>query len=203
MSVNPSSHVKALDKLIWEINSWGDYEQSESSEEYFPDPIEKGDPVHAAVVVLQAYYPRNHLPKPAGALDAWVNLAKYSRQHGEGTREEQCGKAEKGAKDLYAWAISEIERLRRDGKGNAECWITITEAERLSGISKGTISRAANNGKIETNGEKKRARRLNNESFTQWALKRAESPVKPREDFDNVIREAEEAKRKRDTRSSN
>jgi excisionase family DNA binding protein len=53
-------------------------------------------------------------------------------------------------------------------------WMTVAEAARITGIDNATISRAATNGKIKSNGKSRRQRRLDSASLNQWLLKRDE-----------------------------
>jgi hypothetical protein len=112
-------HLKALERARDELDGWGDYEESESSQEHFPEAI-TGDknpddaphPIWLAIVNLQDFYPKNRLPKLTGALDAWINLLKYSRGHGAGDRIAQRDLAATNASILREWVCGEIERLK-------------------------------------------------------------------------------------------
>jgi hypothetical protein len=107
--------ISALEAVRNELDSWGDYEQSESSVENFPEAITNDEvptvephPLWLAMVRLQNYYPKNRLPKLQGALDAWVELCKYSRQHGAEDQIAQRDKAVNAAATLRKWVCLEL-----------------------------------------------------------------------------------------------
>ena len=52
-------------------------------------------------------------------------------------------------------------------------WITVSEAERISGINRGVISRAVDQNEIGNKGKEGRERRLDPSSFSQWVLNRS------------------------------
>jgi hypothetical protein len=105
-------HRKALERVLDELDSWADFPQSESSEEYFPAAIEQGHPLWLTIVALQRFYPKNRLPKLGGAFDAWAKLCKYSRQHGGEDRYTQRDRAVEAAEVLRRWACGEEARVR-------------------------------------------------------------------------------------------
>jgi hypothetical protein len=74
-------------------------------------------------------------------------------------------------------------------------WLTVSEAARICQINKGTISRAANAGELQTNGKTGRLRRLSGNSFLQWS--RNKSPVEPHVPPDEVKQLAQEVRQKR------
>ncbi len=109
--------LAALKTVRDELDSWGDFEQSEPTREYFPEPITddktpgtEPHPLWLAVVALQRFYPKNRLPKLAGALDAWADLCKYSRQHGDDDRLTQRDEAVEAARILRQWVTDEEAR---------------------------------------------------------------------------------------------
>jgi hypothetical protein len=56
-------------------------------------------------------------------------------------------------------------------------WITLAEAERISGINRGVISRAVDAGALASNGQKGRGKRkIDAAAFTLWQLQRAQRP---------------------------
>jgi hypothetical protein len=59
-------------------------------------------------------------------------------------------------------------RQRKDGG-----WLTVAEAAQISGINKGIISRAVDDGDLKSNGKKLRARRIDGTDFNRWQLARA------------------------------
>jgi hypothetical protein len=75
--------------------------------------------------------------------------------------------------NLLCAEIANAAKREWQSAANSAVWITISEAEKLSGVNKGTISRAAKNGEITTNGRTGRELRVDNGSFSQWALKRS------------------------------
>jgi hypothetical protein len=58
--------------------------------------------------------------------------------------------------------------------GACSHWLTLTQAEKISCVNRGTISRAADRGEIRGNGEKGSGRRLDLLDFVRWRLERAE-----------------------------
>ncbi|HBO45841.1 MAG TPA: hypothetical protein DD670_18340 [Planctomycetaceae bacterium] len=113
-----ASWLHALEVVRDELDSWGDFEQSEITEEYFPDPITGNKtpgvdphPVWLAIVELERFYPKERLPKPSVALDAWADLCKYSREHGSEDRVTQRDKAVNSARILRQWVCDEIVRI--------------------------------------------------------------------------------------------
>jgi hypothetical protein len=116
-----NAHLQAIHSLRDELDAWGDFEQSESTQEYHPDPIDNDSnpnirthPVWLAVVKLQEFYPKRRLPKITGALDAWANLCKYSRQHGTEDRVTQRDKAIESAEILRRWVCDEETRIKAE-----------------------------------------------------------------------------------------
>jgi len=61
----------------------------------------------------------------------------------------------------------------KDEEADEGDWLTISEAERISGINRGTISRALDAGSLKGNGKAGRARRINGNDFIRWQLERA------------------------------
>jgi hypothetical protein len=56
-------------------------------------------------------------------------------------------------------------------------WLSLAEAERLSGINQGTISKAVENGELISNGSKgKGKRKVDSADFNRWCLARSEKP---------------------------
>jgi hypothetical protein len=56
-------------------------------------------------------------------------------------------------------------------------WLTLAEAERISGINRGVISRAVDAGALASNGQKGRGKRkIDAAAFTRWQLQRAQRP---------------------------
>jgi hypothetical protein len=92
---------------------------------------------------------------------------------------------------------AEADKLEVDGGADdADNWIKVSEAQRISGVNKGVISRAADAGEIKTNGKSRRDRRLDAGSFSQWIVKRspgAESTPDPQ----TVVERAKAERRKR------
>lgn len=52
-------------------------------------------------------------------------------------------------------------------------WITVTQASRISGINVGVISRAVDEGAIQSNGLKGKQRQIDSADFNRWQLDRA------------------------------
>jgi hypothetical protein len=85
-----------------------------------------------------------------------------SRKHGldflaQAAQEDQPNERQETARQL-----AEVDTPSEDR------WIRIIEAERMSDINRGTISRAANNGEILDNGLRDRGRRIDVVSFWRW-----------------------------------
>jgi len=68
------------------------------------------------------------------------------------------------------------DRVVRASAGRSEGWITLSDAEALSGINRGTLSRDCNV-KIETNGEDGPARRIAVASLVQYCRDRRKADV--------------------------
>ena len=73
----------------------------------------------------------------------------------------------------------------KGGDQTSSNWMTISEAESISGINRGVISRAANAEDFMTNGETGRDRRIDRADFTRWQQKRAAKP-EPRETSQSI-----------------
>jgi len=73
-------------------------------------------------------------------------------------------------------------------------WIKITEAERVSAINKGVISRAADRGDIKSNDKKGPERRIDGISFLQWVLQRAEEPSQPNANHEELSTKVQESR---------
>ncbi len=65
-------------------------------------------------------------------------------------------------------------------EGNREqtvCWLSLADAERLSGVNQGVISRAVDRGEIKSNNQKGRGRRkIDSADFNRWLLERSQRP---------------------------
>ena len=55
-------------------------------------------------------------------------------------------------------------------------WITVTQASVAAKVNTGTIARAANEGKLRSNGQKKHARRIDAVDLIRWISEQAERP---------------------------
>ncbi len=74
------------------------------------------------------------------------------------------------------------EKRGRTAKADAATkpWLTVSEAEKASGIPAATISRLATAGKLKSNGKVRRARRINSADLNRYTLEkhdRTESPT--------------------------
>jgi hypothetical protein len=58
-------------------------------------------------------------------------------------------------------------------------WLTVSEAERITGVNKGTIARAVDAGTLKSNDLKDRERRVDAVDLARWALERAGKPEAP------------------------
>jgi hypothetical protein len=62
-------------------------------------------------------------------------------------------------------------------------WISFAEAERVSGINRGLISRAAKTGEIKTNGEQGKGKiKIDAADFMRWQLERSKRPEQAESD---------------------
>jgi hypothetical protein len=89
------------------------------------------------------------------------------------------------------------------GVETAEGWITVSEASQVCGVNKGTISRAAKDGQIVTNGKTGRDLRLVAGSLMKWVLDRSSTndsdiPQLPQEEIRKRAREERKRKGFRD-----
>jgi hypothetical protein len=61
-------------------------------------------------------------------------------------------------------------------------YISLAEAERISGINRGVISRAIDAGALESNGCKGRGRKVDAADFSLWQIRRAKGPERKESD---------------------
>jgi hypothetical protein len=97
---------------------------------------------------------------------------------------ERAGRAEAASDDRQEDAPP--AQASDVGSGESK-WITISQAQRISSINKGTISRAADSKEIRTNGEMGRLRLLDSADFNRWHLERIDKPE--RQESDQHIQE--------------
>ena len=71
-------------------------------------------------------------------------------------------------------------------------WLTIADAETISDINRGTISRAVDAGELKGNGKTRRGRRIDAADFTRWVIERAKKP-EPVESDEAVRRKLDRA----------
>jgi len=62
---------------------------------------------------------------------------------------------------------------KTDDEDGTTKWLTVSDAARVADVSSGTITRAANNAKIKTNGQKGRSRRIDPHDLIRWVLDRS------------------------------
>jgi len=63
------------------------------------------------------------------------------------------------------------EKIARQTVGESEGWITVSDAEDLTGINKGVLSRACDQEKLKSNGEKGPARRIELKDLVRFSQK--------------------------------
>jgi hypothetical protein len=68
------------------------------------------------------------------------------------------------------------EKPRGRPAGADESWLTVTEAATIAGVNSGIISREADDGKLKSNGQSSRARRIDSVDLTRWILERSRRP---------------------------
>jgi hypothetical protein len=68
------------------------------------------------------------------------------------------------------------EKQGEAGNDSAE-WMTVTECSRVCGANPGVITRAVNDGKLQSNGMRGNDRRIDALGFLCWAKARAKKPV--------------------------
>lgn len=102
--------------------------------------------------------------------------AERSANH-QGDTDRQRGIAMDALLVLLAHVDDVIRIVNAMNGGEADRWIKVSEAEKISGFNRGTISRAAKKGEIVTNEKLKHALRLHSGSFSQWVLKRSSVDV--------------------------
>jgi hypothetical protein len=89
---------------------------------------------------------------------------------GQGEWERAAQRAVEALNELKSWALGLHERR------NADCpvrWIMVSQAESLSNVNRGVISRAVDDGQILSNGQHGTSRRIDSADFNRWALERA------------------------------
>jgi len=72
-------------------------------------------------------------------------------------------------------------------------WITVSEAERITGCNRGIISRAVDGNELKGNGKSGRARRIDAVDLARWQLQRVEG-TEPGESNAEVERQNQEAR---------
>jgi hypothetical protein len=69
------------------------------------------------------------------------------------------------------------EQPAKEPKEEANQWLTLAQAETLSGVNRGTISRAVDTGLLKSNGQSgKGKRKVDAADFARWQLERAKRP---------------------------
>jgi hypothetical protein len=68
------------------------------------------------------------------------------------------------------------------GKPDVERWLTVTKAATVANTTRGTISRAVDGGRLRSNGQNGRARRIDAVDLARWTLERANRPEPESED---------------------
>ena len=70
-------------------------------------------------------------------------------------------------------------RNEKQGEAGNESteWMTVTECSRVCGANPGVITRAVNDGKLQSNGKRGNDRRIDPLDFINWARARAKKPV--------------------------
>jgi excisionase family DNA binding protein len=83
------------------------------------------------------------------------------------------------------------------GEQKDDNWLTVSQAAKLSGIDKGTISRLVDRGDVKSNGETGRKRRIDSADFSRYLLQRSESPERAESDeaVERKLRKAQQPPR--------
>jgi hypothetical protein len=95
-----------------------------------------------------------------------------------------CGRSDEGA--------HASTKLSGDEPENASQWLSVSQAAQITGANPGVISRAADSGKLKSNGKKGAERRVDAVALAYWQLQRANRP-EPVESDDDVRRKLREA----------
>jgi hypothetical protein len=174
---------------------------------------------HSAVYLNDTYPPWRHFAKKAAVWLRKVDWtpeadqidmelrglprgpADWSEPENVTRHSDAIRKAAKRVKKILTVCLRQRPAKRKQSDGNggahdADKWIKVSEAQRISGINKGVISRAADVGEIKTNGKKGNARRLDAGSFSQWTLNRSPA-AEPTFNPEEVEQRAREARRKK------
>jgi len=69
--------------------------------------------------------------------------------------------------------MKEVADRKSDKAGVSPRWISLADAERATGVTRGVLSRAADRGEIATNGKRGPGRLLDGSSLLNWAVARA------------------------------
>jgi hypothetical protein len=104
-----------------------------------------------------------------------VDVSRFSGQAGEQIERLYQAIAENTqAHRENGQSLRNIEALLAKKEGGD--LISLIEAERLSGVNRGVIWRAVQDGKIDTNGKKGRNLRISSSGFNRWLLDRVSRP---------------------------
>jgi hypothetical protein len=129
----------------------------------------------------------------ASAEHARRRAAEAARQAWRGTMTRAPGRAE-GVTDVGAGVTCDQPAPGQDEGGGSSVgrhvleststqrWLKVKEAAAVADVNRGTITRAANTGELQTNGETGRRRRIDAGSLTAWCLKRAGKPERKESD---------------------
>jgi hypothetical protein len=146
-------------------------------------PEERND-LTKAIVAWRDRYARHFDVSPLE--EVWRILRR--RHAGESTPEDELvAAAERAAgvcdriKDwLASGADSQLPTIGQGTTaGNTDDirWLSLAEAERISGINRGTISKAVESGKLRSNGQKGKGKlKVEAGDFSRWVLERTSKP---------------------------
>jgi hypothetical protein len=98
---------------------------------------------------------------------------------------------------VAATALTELAAARVQGADadQSDQWLTVSQAARVTDCDTGTITRAADDGSLKSNGRHGRDRRIDPVDLSRWKLKRADRP-EPEESESAVERKLDNAIRR-------
>ena len=179
--------VDALDELIRELEYYITDEPQSDEETPGHGPVEEGTSLHGAIDRAQKVYPGKRFPPEGQQL--WDELRRVSRDCETDGEKENAEKLLAWTKDALA-QLTDGVRPQTDMRG-----LKVSEAERVSNINRGQISRAADTGELKSNGKTGRERRIDTADFCRWVLARSDHPERAEssEHVERLMRRYEEA----------
>lgn len=119
-------------------------------------------------------------------------MMSYVWWEGPPNGKDKCKEQLRKALSSYLWWRGDYVPSPKLGDNESQefddsRWMRIADGERITGINRGTISRAASNGDIADNGKSGDERRLDRVSFSIWAEEKLKKP-EPQESEDAIKR---------------